>query len=126
MRKTEMKKYEQQLFDLARNLIGKDVNLKKEALRSLAGDTRANLSKVPVHLGDLSSDCYEQEVSASLLENEREMLQEIAVAIERIDAGTFGKCENCQEPISEERLHAVPYTRYCIDCARELEQSGQA
>jgi len=126
MRKSEMKRYEQQLYDLARDLIGKDASLKKEALRSLAGDTRANLSKVPVHLGDLSSDSYEQEVSTSLLQNEREMLLEVADAIERVADGSYGKCENCQKPILAERLQAVPYTRYCIDCAREQEESGFA
>ncbi len=121
MRKTELKHFEQKLYDMARDLMGKDASLKKEALRSLGGDTRANLSKVPLHLGDLSSDSYEQEVSAQLLQNERGMLLEIADAVERVDNGTFGQCENCHEPISLERLRAVPYTRYCIDCAQEME-----
>ena len=124
MRKSEMKRYEEQLYDLAQDLMGMDANLKKEALRSLAGDARANLSKVPVHLGDLSSDSYEQEVSTQLLQNERGMLLEIADAIERVDNGTYGRCENCHNPITAERLNAVPYARYCIDCARELERSG--
>jgi len=121
MRKSEMKEYQQQLFELARDLMGKDASLKKEALRSLAGDTRANLSNVPMHLGDLSSDSYEQEVSTQLLENERGMLLEIAEALERVDQGTYGTCENCQKPIVSERLKALPYARYCIDCARDLE-----
>jgi RNA polymerase-binding transcription factor DksA len=123
MRKSEMKRYQQKLFSLARDLMGKDANLKTEALRSLAGDTRANLSKVPIHLGDLSSDSYEQEVSTQLLENERGMLLEIAEALERVDQGTYGNCENCGQPIKEERLQAVPYARYCIECARDKERA---
>lgn len=34
-----------------------------------------------------------------------------------MDHGTFGICRNCEKPISEERLQAIPYTRYCFDCA---------
>jgi RNA polymerase-binding protein DksA len=123
MRKSELKEYQQRLFDLARDLMGKDASLKKEALRSLAGDARANLSKVPMHLGDLSSDSYEQEVSTQLLQNERGMLLQIADALERVDAGTYGTCENCGKPITAERLRAIPYARFCIDCARETEHS---
>ena len=44
---------------------------------------------------------------------------------DRIDGGTFGRCEECKEPVSKERLQAVPFTRYCIDCARKLEQGGE-
>jgi len=121
MRKIEVERYQQKLYALARSLMEKDVSLKEEALRSLGEDARGNLSKVPMHLGDLGSDSYEQEVSTQLLVNEREMLLEIAEALERIEAGTYGKCEDCGESITPERLNAVPYALYCITCAREAE-----
>jgi len=46
----------------------------------------------------------------------REM-QEIRVALRRIDAGTYGMCTSCGEMIPEARLKALPYTSLCIDCA---------
>ena len=45
-------------------------------------------------------------------------------ALGRIDAGTFGRCEECREPIARPRLQALPYTRHCIQCARALENRG--
>lgn len=126
MKKSQLQQYRDQLFELGRDLAAKDASLRKEALRGLGEDTRANLSKVPIHLGDLSSDSYEQEVSTQLLANEREMVREIADALERIDGGTFGKCETCGEAISAARLQAIPYARHCIDCARKQEEAGAA
>lgn len=123
MKKSELDKYQQRLFRMARDLMEKDASLKEEALRSLGESARSNLSKVPMHLGDLSSDTYDQQVSTQLLQNEREMLVEIADALERIEQKTYGKCEECKKNISQERLQAVPYTRYCISCAREREPS---
>ncbi len=39
-------------------------------------------------------------------------------ALERIEAGTFGTCERCGNPIQEERLEALPTTTLCMDCKR--------
>lgn len=42
---------------------------------------------------------------------------EVSAALGRIDAGTFGQCEECGKRIAKARLTAVPYTRRCADCA---------
>ena len=44
--------------------------------------------------------------------------QQIHAALKRIDAGTYGECMTCGEPISEQRLQALPYAMQCISCAR--------
>lgn len=59
------------------------------------------------------------------MENEGRILVEINDALARIEQGTFGRCENCRREIPKERLEAVPYTRYCIRCARELQIAGR-
>jgi RNA polymerase-binding transcription factor DksA len=87
------------------------------------GDAGGDLSNAPMHLGDLGSEQYIQELGATLLENEREIRLEIVEALRRIDAGTYGRCENCGREIPEERLEILPYTRYCTTCSAEL-QSG--
>ena len=51
------------------------------------------------------------------------MLACIDAALGRIDAGSYGKCERCAEPISDERLEALPYATKCIECKR-LEERG--
>jgi RNA polymerase-binding protein DksA len=47
----------------------------------------------------------------------RRELQQIDEALARIDAGTYGRCEQCGGRIQEERLEALPFATTCIDCA---------
>jgi RNA polymerase-binding transcription factor len=44
--------------------------------------------------------------------------QQIHAALKRIEAGTYGECMTCGDPISEQRLQALPYAVQCIGCAR--------
>ena len=48
-------------------------------------------------------------------------LDEINDALDRIEQGTFGRCEVCGQEIPRERLKAVPYARYCLRHAQELQ-----
>ena len=84
------------------------------------GDGTGNLSNAPMHLGDVGSELYHQELNATLLEHEEHVLTELADALERIDRGTFGTCENCGTEIPEGRLDSVPYARYCVPCTEQL------
>lgn len=49
-----------------------------------------------------------------------EKLKAIDAALERLKRGEYGICEECDEPISEKRLKAVPWTRYCLHCQENL------
>jgi RNA polymerase-binding protein DksA len=48
----------------------------------------------------------------------RQHVDEIDAALERVDAGTYGTCERCGQPIGEDRLDARPAATTCIRCAR--------
>ena len=120
----EKKEFRKQLLDMGKRLRGEVANLEHAALRAAGGEASGGLSNAPLHPADLGSDTFEQEVSLSLLENENQQLEEIGAALERIDQGTFGKCEECGGKISVERLRAIPYARLCIECARGAEQAG--
>ena len=124
MTKAELETYRQQLLDLGKGLKGKVSDLEHEAFRKTGGEASGNLSNTPMHMADLASDNFEQEVAISLLETEEQTLEEIAAALQRIDNGTFGCCEECRKEISKERLRAVPYTRHCIDCARKAQKAS--
>lgn len=52
---------------------------------------------------------------------ERNTLWQIDEAIKRLDEGSFGECERCNDQISEGRIEAFPFTTLCIDCKAELE-----
>jgi RNA polymerase-binding transcription factor DksA len=98
-------------------------HLADEALRGRGGEASGGLSNTPIHMADLGTDNFEQEFTLGLLENEERSLQEISAALDRIEQGTFGQCEECHRPIPKERLDAIPFTRHCVDCARRAQQN---
>jgi DnaK suppressor protein len=53
---------------------------------------------------------------------QKKELEEIEEALKRIDEGTYGYCEMCDEPIGEERLKIKPYAKYCIICREIIEK----
>ena len=124
MTESEREGFRRQLQTLGDRLKGDVSDLSKEALRRSGGEASGNLSNMPFHSADLGTDNFEQEMSVSLLENQDQILTDIAAAMRRLETGTYGKCELCGKEIPKQRLQAAPYTPYCIDCARKLEEDG--
>jgi DnaK suppressor protein len=121
MTKAEIATFRCVLLHLKRRLGGDLSELEHGALHPVGGEAAGGLSNVPVHPADLGSEEFETALDLDLLENEQQLLVEVNDALGRIDQGTFGRCENCRRDIAAERLRALPYARYCIDCARTLE-----
>jgi DnaK suppressor protein len=61
-----------------------------------------------------------------LRDRERKLIVKINQALERIEDGTFGICEDCGEPIGAKRLEARPVTTQCIDCKTKSEATEKA
>jgi DnaK suppressor protein len=61
-----------------------------------------------------------------LRDRDRKLIAKIQEALDRIDAGTFGRCLSCGRAISPARLKACPVTELCIDCKREAETHERA
>jgi DnaK suppressor protein len=122
MTKSEIQAFRDQLTALRDRHNGDASHLADEALRRTGGGAAGNLSNMPIHMADLGTDNFEQEFTLNLLQNEEQLLDEITAALERMNQGKFGLCEECQNPIPKARLQAVPYARYCVDCARKLEE----
>jgi len=123
MTKAELEAHRRQLLDLQNRINGDVTHLSDEAFRKSDGEASGNLSHMPIHMADLGTDNFEQENTLNLLANEEQMLAEIAAALDRIDNGTFGRCEECHgEILPKARLKELPYTRYCVACARKLDQ----
>jgi RNA polymerase-binding protein DksA len=68
----------------------------------------------------VASDVVEQSLDLSLEQIERGRLAEVDRALRRLDAGTYGQCERCRQPIGIDRLVAIPWTRYCIRCSQRM------
>jgi DnaK suppressor protein len=124
MSKAELASFRQILLTLRSRLNGDVSHLADEALRAHGGEASGGLSNAPLHMADLGTDNFEQEFTLSLLQNQEQALEEITLALDRIDRGTYGKCEECQAAIPKARLQALPHTRYCVACARKLQQSS--
>ncbi len=75
-------------------------------------------------IADRASNSYTKEFLFHQSNNERQLLQMVQGALERIRLGTFGECISCGTEINQKRLEAVPWTRHCIECQQKLE-SGQ-
>ncbi len=72
-------------------------------------------------LSDLASGALEKERELAEAETLRDNLGMIELALERIEAGTFGTCAMCTDDIDPARLEAIPYALYCFKCQSKLE-----
>lgn len=73
----------------------------------------------PTDRASLESD---RNFELRIRDRERKLIMKIREALERIEAGEFGICENCEEEIGEARLKARPVTTLCIECKAEQER----
>jgi DnaK suppressor protein len=74
------------------------------------------------HLGDTATATLNREIDYTLEENSEQVLAEIDAALRRLDAGTYGTCVRCGNPIGDARLEARPWAQLCIDDQRAQER----
>ena len=74
---------------------------------------------------DLASEEREQEIHLILSGRDRDKLQAIEDALDRIEDGEYGICEECEEEIAQARLEALPFTRLCVGCQEEREKQAR-
>ncbi|HLK65221.1 MAG TPA: TraR/DksA family transcriptional regulator [Bryobacteraceae bacterium] len=67
----------------------------------------------------------QREFAARTLERDAKSLMQVGAALERIEDGEFGICLDCEEPISDKRLAAVPWAAYCLHC-QEIHDGEEA
>ncbi|MDP2637249.1 MAG: TraR/DksA C4-type zinc finger protein [bacterium] len=99
---------EQELSQFAK----KDQNVK--------GDWDSKFPRVPEGNLEEAADEVEQYSETLPVEHTLELqLQDVDTALERIEKGTYGKCENCKKDISKERLQALPEAKLCSECTNK-------
>ena len=72
-------------------------------------------------LVDQATDDYAKEFLNNLSKADIDMLDLIDEALERLSTEDFGVCQDCGEDISEKRLKAVPWARFCLGCQEKIE-----
>jgi DnaK suppressor protein len=71
------------------------------------------------HDAEGATIAFERQQVAALIEQAREQLRQVEAALRRLDAGTYGICGRCGEPIAPQRLAARPTAALCIECAQQ-------
>lgn len=116
----ELGEYRAILLQQRQELIARVTGLEEDALRSSGG----NLSTMPLHMADIGTDTFDQDLAIGMAETERALLREIDDALMRINNKTYGVCQLTGKPIPKARLEAKPWAKYTIEAARQIEKSG--
>jgi RNA polymerase-binding transcription factor DksA len=120
--KSELEHFRTLLIEKLMQITGDVDHIEKEILHKSRQDATGDLSSMPIHMADIGSDNYEQEFTLGLMASERKIVQEILMALRRIEDGSFGMCEGTGEPIPKARLEAYPWARYCVRYAEMIEK----
>ena len=89
-----------------------DLSMLQQSANDGAGDDQA----------DAGTKTFEREQELSIANNRLDMLTQMERAIERLDAGTYGHCESCANPIPKARLQAFPSATLCVTCKQREER----
>jgi len=122
MNKRMMKKFKKELEQLRTDLNAGLQHLSSNNLNRSQRESSGDLSGYSYHMADVGTDNFGREMELNIASNENERIRLIEEALERIEDGTDGDCSVCDGKIDVARLEAVPYTRLCIECARESEK----
>ena len=120
--KRDKKKYEpykKRLLKLKEDMVYDIKNMSQNpvAPNSDSGDVSGHV----LHMADVATDMYDREFSLGLASNEREVLQRVDLALERIKNNSYGACTECKKSIAIARLKAIPYVETCLKCQEKLE-----
>ena len=114
VRKTEQKKFLKALQESKQKLI-------ENARRAVSGDVHLDPDDFSDEIDTASSESGLAFIGR-LRERERVLLQKIDIALQKINAGTYGICISCEEDIGMQRLLARPVADLCIDCKSQQER----
>jgi RNA polymerase-binding protein DksA len=122
MKKKDLEKYEKLLLEKRNQLLQEFDHLKKSAMDNTMKENSGDLSSYSYHMADQGTDAMEREKAFLFASKQGRLLYHIDEALRRILTNTYGLCAECGQPITTERLTAVPHARMCIKCKEAEEQ----
>ena len=117
--KKELDVYKRMLLQLRSKIAGDLQQIEGDSLSGNQPSHTGELSDV----ADLATDNYDRELNIGLASNEQQLLNDIDVALKRIEEGTYGLCEIYGTQIPKKRLLAMPYTRLSMKAQEEEEKN---
>jgi DnaK suppressor protein len=115
MDKRRVKVFRDRLLDRREGLVGQVMEAEQYS--------RERDSEATQDPADMAANAYTKELLVSMSANDRKLLELVDEALERIEAGEYGACIHCDEPVQEKRLEAVPWARHCLRC-QDLQERG--
>ncbi|MEW6435499.1 MAG: TraR/DksA C4-type zinc finger protein [Myxococcota bacterium] len=97
----------------------------ENARKTMEEESNFDTDDLPDEIDQASSE-YAQSMTFRLRDREKFLLKKIEKALARIEDGSFGTCERCEEPINLKRLEARPVTTLCIRCKEEQEKKEKS
>jgi len=120
--KSELGIFTKLLMNLKKKIVGDLQSIEKENLNTSQKDSTGDLSGYSFHMADAASDSFDRELNIGLAANEQQLLNDVEVALKKIEEGTFGICEKYGVAIPKKRLLAAPYVRLCLQAQEEEEK----
>jgi len=124
MQQRMLNRFKKKLMKERKKLLADVNHIRNEELDKSQRNAAGELSGYANHMADGGTDTIERQVSLGLMSNEEAMLLKIDGALKRIEDKTYGVCELCKEKISQERLKALSYATYCIECRSQEESKN--
>jgi RNA polymerase-binding protein DksA len=124
-RKTSLKDLEKFRVRLTQEKERLEVELQEIENRTarISENERANeLSAYEDHPADLASETFEREKDLAIGESVEGLLNQVLIALEKVDRGTYGICDACDRPIKKARLNALPFATLCVECQDRIER----
>ena len=122
LKKNDLGHFRKLLEAFRKKIAGDLAHLEKDTLNLSQRDASGDLSGYSLHMADIATDNFDREFNLGLASNEQQTLNQIDEALRKMDEGRYGICETCDKVISQKRLVAVPYARFCIKCQSEEEK----
>ena len=119
-----LRKQKKRLLALRDAMLDSMNGVAQDNLRARAEGNEA--SAFGMHQADAGSDAYDRDFALNLLSQEQDALYEIDEALKRIELGTYGVCEMSGKPINHERLEAIPFARFTVECQSQIERQNKA
>ncbi len=126
MRTRDLERFKKLLLKMREELRREWELFERDKLSKDLRDRLGQVSSFTTHPADMGSITDEQEQAFLLASQERSILEAIERALERIEDGTYGKCILCGKQIDRERLLAIPYAEYCLECQEMLDEGLEA
>jgi RNA polymerase-binding protein DksA len=115
----DVERFKELLVEERRRVLDAIEYLHKENPGSIEEETEDETQNT---FAETATATLDREIDYTLEENSEHVLRDIDGALARIEEGTYGTCVSCGKPIAEERLSAIPWAMYCIDCKRLQER----